>query len=107
MIQKLFQGIFGWIISIVMLGAFLLVINGIFFGGQSLWHKSDNYRIKVIENELSVLKQKIDYYESVNQITKANVLVEEYNIKIPELNDLYKKVGTIYGVGPRLGSFRK
>jgi hypothetical protein len=85
-----------------------LVINVFLVGGQELWHKKDNQKLKEMRLELKDTENKINYYESINKngtITEAEYdtyskEIDYYNGLVEDYNKLSEKVGGTWYILP-------
>lgn len=90
-------------ISIVI--GMLLVGNVILHYAQELWHSESNEKIESLELKMSELDDKIKMYEAKSDDQDGlseyeygiyEDAIDQYNIYVDEINELYEKTGTRY-----------
>jgi hypothetical protein len=106
-----FYSFLGIVISLVAIGIFYLVINFVVVGAQDMRHSSEKAQMKKIEQTLNEWDKEINSYEfknTIGTITDSEYeaytrLIDDYNVKVKEYNELAEKVGTTYYVIPGFG----
>lgn len=84
------------------------LINLVLVGGQNLWHAGDKKELQAIETTLKSWDGKIYMYEldiknetiSDGDYYDYTVLIDKYNVKVKEYNELAEKIGTTFYIVP-------
>jgi hypothetical protein len=83
----------------------LLVGNVILHFAQELWHSGSNEKIESLESKMSELDNTIKMYEAKSDYRDGlseyeykiyEDAIDQYNIYVDEINELYEKTGTRY-----------